>query len=146
MAWPRWSQNFIVLRPHWKGYLAEALAMAGHVQEGLDTLDEALEQAERTGEGFAEAELHRLGENCCCEEQLHCRRPGGGMLPGLAGRSRVAAGQSWELRAAQPGEAAEGAGPPQAEAPGDAGGGLSLVHRGFRHPGFEGGQGLARES
>ena len=43
-----------------KGFLAEALAHAGRVDEGLQVLAEALDQVERTGERFCEAELWRL--------------------------------------------------------------------------------------
>ena len=54
------AEGVMVLRPYWKGYLAEALARAGRVDEGLAVLEEALEQVERTGERFGEAELRRL--------------------------------------------------------------------------------------
>ena len=47
-------------QPQWKGYLAEALARAGHTEEGQALLDEALAQVQRTGERWNEAELHRL--------------------------------------------------------------------------------------
>jgi DNA-binding SARP family transcriptional activator len=55
-----WSQQLVVMRPYWKGYLAEALGRAGRADEGLQVLAEALEQAERTNERFNEAELWRL--------------------------------------------------------------------------------------
>jgi len=55
-----WSAWYMALRPHWLALLAEALARAGRVEEGLGALAEALEQVERTGERFSEAELHRL--------------------------------------------------------------------------------------
>ena len=55
-----WSSCFRIHQPHWRGYLAEALARAGRVEEGLQALEEALEQVERTEERFNEAELHRL--------------------------------------------------------------------------------------
>ena len=55
-----WSQGFVVLRPYWKSYLAEALARAGRVDEGLALLAEGLEQVERTHERWSEAELWRL--------------------------------------------------------------------------------------
>ena len=93
-----WSHNFIVLRPHWKGYLAEALARAGHVQEGLDTLDEALQQVERTGEGFAEAELHRLKGELLRQKGA----PDADAEAQFQGAMEIARRQkakSWELRA-----------------------------------------------
>jgi predicted ATPase len=55
-----WSKQLVLMRPYWKGYLAEALGRAGRVEEGLQVLGEALEQVERTGERFNEAELWRL--------------------------------------------------------------------------------------
>jgi predicted ATPase len=42
------------------GLLAQACERAGQSQEALDTLDRALEMADRTGERWFEAELHRL--------------------------------------------------------------------------------------
>ena len=47
-------------RPHALALLAEAYAGAGRAEEGLKTLDEALELVERTQERLYEAELHRL--------------------------------------------------------------------------------------
>ena len=49
-----------VLRPHFLGLLAEALAKSGQVDEGLGLLEEALEQVNRSGEGYYEPELNRL--------------------------------------------------------------------------------------
>ena len=48
------------MRPFFLGLLAEACALSGDVQRGLDALDEALAAVERTGERWPEAELHRL--------------------------------------------------------------------------------------
>ena len=47
-------------RPSYLALLAEALSEAGQPIEGLKVLAEALAVAERTGERFYEAELHRL--------------------------------------------------------------------------------------
>lgn len=49
-----------LVNPHYMGLLAEALEMTGQYEEGLRTLNEALEMAQRNGEGYYEAELHRL--------------------------------------------------------------------------------------
>jgi predicted ATPase len=55
-----YSQGTLSMVVHYKGYLADALARAGRVDEGLAVLEEALEQVERTNERFSEAELFRL--------------------------------------------------------------------------------------
>jgi predicted ATPase len=47
-------------RPYHLALLAEALGRAGQLEEGLGALDESLALAQRTGEGFHAAELHRL--------------------------------------------------------------------------------------
>jgi tetratricopeptide (TPR) repeat protein len=49
-----------LLRPFYLGLFADALRREGRLQESISTLDEALEIAERSGERFYEAELHRL--------------------------------------------------------------------------------------
>jgi len=59
-ALAEWSQRWMRMRPFYKGQIAEALARAGRVGEGLSLLEEALEQVERTGERWNEAELRRL--------------------------------------------------------------------------------------
>ena len=89
-----------MLRPHWRGYLAEALARAGRVEEGLETLEEALEQVERTGERFNEAELHRLKG----ELLLQRGAPGGEAEAEACFQKAIAVARgqearSWELRA-----------------------------------------------
>jgi predicted ATPase len=45
---------------HFSALLAEAYAMEGNVEEGINALHEALAQADQTGERFYAAELHRL--------------------------------------------------------------------------------------
>ncbi|HEU4391001.1 MAG TPA: AAA family ATPase [Blastocatellia bacterium] len=49
-----------VARPHFTALLAEALGEARRVDEGLSTMDEALELAHRHGEACYLAELHRV--------------------------------------------------------------------------------------
>ena len=49
-----------LLRPHFLALLAEALEKAGRAGEGLRVLEEALAAAQSTGEGYYQAELHRL--------------------------------------------------------------------------------------
>src|SRR5262249_38357984 len=48
------------VRTYLLALLAEALGREGQIKEGLDVLAESLALVHRTGEGFHEAELHRL--------------------------------------------------------------------------------------
>jgi len=54
------SRNDMLMRPYYKGLIAEALACSGRPQEGLVYLESALKQMARTNERWAEAELLRL--------------------------------------------------------------------------------------
>jgi tetratricopeptide (TPR) repeat protein len=95
-----WSAGFVVLRPHWRGFLAEALARAGRVEEGLETLDEALEQAERTGEGFSLAELYRLkGELLLQQNAPEAQMRAEACFQKALSVARQQEARSWELRA-----------------------------------------------
>lgn len=49
-----------VMRPHYLALLSQALGKTGQVEEGLHLLDEALAMAQRSREGYYEAELYRL--------------------------------------------------------------------------------------
>ncbi|HJQ70875.1 MAG TPA: AAA family ATPase [Blastocatellia bacterium] len=49
-----------LVRPHFLGLLAEALGDARQTEEGLRLLDEALAAVRHNGEGYYEAELHRI--------------------------------------------------------------------------------------
>jgi predicted ATPase len=49
-----------LIRPYFLGLLAEALGHAGKTRNALDAVTEALATAQRTGERWYEAELHRL--------------------------------------------------------------------------------------
>jgi predicted ATPase len=89
------------MRPFFLGLLAEACALAGDVQRGLDALDEALAAVERTGERWPEAELHRL------RGQLLAALPDGGRSDEASAAferaiesARLQSAKSWELRAA----------------------------------------------
>jgi predicted ATPase len=70
-------------RPYHLALLAEALSRAGRIEEGLGALAEALSLGRRTGEGFHEAELHRLrgefllrqqGAEVACRDAEACFR------------------------------------------------------------------------
>ena len=89
------------MRPFFLGLLAEACALSGDVQRGLDALDEALAAVERTGERWPEAELHRL------RGQLLAALPDGGRSDEASAAferaiesARRQSAKSWELRAA----------------------------------------------
>ena len=89
------------MRPFFLGLLAEACALSGDVQRGLDALDEALAAVERTGERWPEAELHRL------RGQLLAALPDGGRSDEASAAfqraieiARLQSAKSWELRAA----------------------------------------------
>ena len=77
--------------------LAEAQAKAGQLEEGLDTLDEALALVEQTDERHWEAELHRVqgelllmqGDEAEAEASLHK----------AIEVARDQSAKSWELRA-----------------------------------------------
>jgi predicted ATPase len=86
------------LRPYFWGRIAVLSAAAGSARDGLDLLDEALEQVDQSGQRWCEAELHRSkGEllsgfpdapqaESCLQRSLATARRQGARL--------------WELRAA----------------------------------------------
>ena len=87
-----------VLRAHWRGYLAEALARAGQTEEGLGLLEEALAEVERTGDRFSLAETYRLKGELLLQKGAPELEPEACFQKAIT----VARGQearSWELRA-----------------------------------------------
>jgi len=54
------EQGFVFLSPGFEAALAEAEANAGEVVAGLQRLDDALVELERTGHRYYEAEMHRI--------------------------------------------------------------------------------------
>ena len=84
--------------PHYIALLAKACQIAGHIEEGLTLLDEALQIAERTGERWFAAELYRhkgrlllrQGHTEAAEELYH-------KALSTAGEQEA---KLWELRAA----------------------------------------------
>ncbi len=54
------------LEPFYLGLVAEALAFAGEVEEGLAELDQALARSTESGEKWTDAELHRLRGDLVC--------------------------------------------------------------------------------
>ena len=94
----QWAQNHLVLLPYWKGVLAEALAHAGQVEDGLALLEEALGQAERGGEGWSLPEVYRLKGELLLQQGA----PATEAEACLQHAIEIARGQqarSWELRA-----------------------------------------------
>jgi predicted ATPase len=85
-------------RPLWRCYLAEALARAGRLDEGLDVLAEALAQVAATGERFAEAELHRLRGELLLHRGDDPEEVEASYREAIAVAQRQEA-RSWELRA-----------------------------------------------
>ena len=71
-----------LMRPHFLALLAEALAKARHVEEGLRILEEALAVVHRNGERYYQAELYRL--------------KGELLLMQATGRGRLASGYRWK--------------------------------------------------
>jgi predicted ATPase len=82
------------------GFLAHACERAGQHEEALDTLDKALEMADRTGERWFEAELHRLrGEWLIAHRSGEQAEAEASFERALSVASRQSA-KMWELRAA----------------------------------------------
>jgi predicted ATPase len=54
------------LEPFHFGLVAEALALAGEVDQGMAELDQALARSTESGEKWADAELHRLHGDLMC--------------------------------------------------------------------------------
>jgi adenylate cyclase len=86
------------LIPHHLAVLADAYGTAGRPEEGLPLLREAIAIAERTGEGFAETEIH-----CLTGDLLQMAGAGADEVEHYYRKTlEVARGQharSWELRA-----------------------------------------------
>ena len=68
-----------ILRPNLLALLADACQCSGQIEDGLDALEEALVTADRHGERFYEAELHRLKGELILQK---CREAGAKPVPG----------------------------------------------------------------
>jgi len=89
-------------RPYLLALLAEAHAMVGHMDEGLQLLDDACTVVHHTGEGLYEAELYRLHGELL---RVHASTPSTleraeGSLQQALAIARQQQAKSWELRAA----------------------------------------------
>jgi len=92
-------------RPYYLGLLAEANGTAGHVEDGLAMLAEALAVVDRTGERWSEAELYRLKGELLLRSKArrHCAPLAEQADASFRHALEVAGFQqakSWELRAA----------------------------------------------
>jgi predicted ATPase len=63
-----------VVRPYYLAVLAEAYGKVGQVEEGLNTLTEALSLVNKNGERFYEAELYRLKGELSLQSAVHSRQ------------------------------------------------------------------------
>ena len=89
------------LRPYSLALLAEACGHAGHADEGLRLLAEALAVADHNAERWYEAELYRLKGNSCYRAQGESEPAStGSMFPAGPRRRQPPAGEILELRAA----------------------------------------------
>ncbi len=88
------SARFESLRPYFLALLAESFMTKGDSSAGLEVLADALEIVERTGEGYIEAELHRLKGECLADSQA--KEACFAQAIDVARRQRAA---SYELRA-----------------------------------------------
>ncbi|MCC8939338.1 AAA family ATPase [Bradyrhizobium sp. Arg68] len=98
---PAWrATGASVYEPHFLGLQAEALGRSGAVEEGLDLITKALDRVEETGEGWFEAELHRI----MGELILQLPKPDPIAAEARFGHAAAIARQQgaklWELRAA----------------------------------------------
>jgi class 3 adenylate cyclase/tetratricopeptide (TPR) repeat protein len=84
-------------RPHSLTWLAEALGKMGRIDEGLDVLAEALNQVERTGERYYEAEVRRLQAELLLQKGCQAEAEAGFLQAIQVAREQSA--KSLELRA-----------------------------------------------
>ena len=79
VAWQATGAEF--WRPHILALLAEAYTKIGQAEDGLNTLTEALEVADKTGERSYEAELYRLKGQLTLQKEARSWRPENGPPP-----------------------------------------------------------------
>jgi predicted ATPase len=127
--------------PYYTALLARTCAITGEIEESLILLDDALQIVERTGERWFAAELNRH------KGQLLLRQRHSEAAEELYRRAlRIAEGQGarlWKLRASVGLAPASPRPAPPSRSPRPPHAGLRLVHRRFRHPRSQRGEGLA---
>jgi predicted ATPase len=87
----------VTFRTYFLGLLAQTYGKYGQLGEGLILLDDALVLAEKTGERFYEAELHRLKEELLL---WHDAMDAEACFQRALAIARRQQAKSWELRAA----------------------------------------------
>jgi class 3 adenylate cyclase/predicted ATPase len=90
-----------LFRTYWLALLAEAYGTAGHVQEGLQVLDEALALVDKNGERYWEAELYRRKGELLLQSRDRDAAPGAAVcLQQALAVARRQQAKALELRAA----------------------------------------------
>jgi predicted ATPase len=89
-----------VLRPSWLALLAEAYVAGNDPARGLHELAEAVILVETTGEGWYEAELHRLKGECLLLDSQEQQDEAAACFQQALAIARRQQAKSWELRAA----------------------------------------------
>ena len=79
--------------------LAEAYGTAGHAEEGLNVVTEALTKARKIGLGFYESELHRLKGELLLGQAVPAVQDAEACFQKAIDLSRRQSAKSWELRA-----------------------------------------------
>jgi len=87
------------LTPYFLALLADAYAKKGQAEEGLATIAEALAITEQTGEGYVEAEIHRLKGELLLMQTSHAEREAEACFRQALEIARRQRAKSLELRA-----------------------------------------------
>jgi predicted ATPase len=85
--------------PHFLAFLAEAQGMMGQPAEGLRALAEALTVADKTGERWYEAELHRLKGTLLLQQSADNQAEAASAFQQAITIAQNQSAKSWELRA-----------------------------------------------
>ena len=92
--------NFVYHHTAFLAALAWGLTQAGHAGKGLTAIDEALEQCQRTGEGWFLPELHRLKGEIMQALNAGATEAAQAAFEQALGLARAQGALGWELRAA----------------------------------------------
>ena len=91
----------LIIRPWFLGLLAEASAKAGQIEDALKLVDDARSEANRSGEGYYQAELERLhGELVLIRGADEAEGEAEASFLTSLQRARDQGARSWQLRAA----------------------------------------------
>jgi predicted ATPase len=89
-----------VYRPYYLSLLAQAYAYVEQIEDGLNTLDEALTLAEKHDERWCEAELHRLQGQLLLQQSPDNATEAETYFHQAIAIAQNQSAKSWELRAA----------------------------------------------